>query len=79
MSCQRYFCFVNGVVEISSAPESYPNKPVLVGTQSDGRLIIDNHADIVDGVFSTLRIGYGYNGHVDVINGATLHMDNRTG
>ena len=79
MSCQRYFCFVNGVVEISSAPESYPNKPVLVGTQSDGRLIIDNHADIVDGVFSTLHIGYGYNGHVDVINGATLHMDNRTG
>ncbi|AJG11413.1 autotransporter outer membrane beta-barrel domain-containing protein [Escherichia coli] len=79
MNCQRYFCFVNGIVEIRTAPEEYQNKPVLVGSQSDGLLIIDNHADIEDGIFSTLHIGNGYNGAVDVINGAALHMDNRSG
>jgi len=79
MNCQRYFCFVNGIVEISTAPVEYQNKPVLVGSQSDGLLIIDNHADIEDGIFSTLHIGNGYNGAVDVINGAALHMDNRSG
>lgn len=29
MNCQRYFCFVNGIVEIRTAPEEYQNKPVL--------------------------------------------------
>ncbi|HGE9187501.1 autotransporter outer membrane beta-barrel domain-containing protein [Escherichia coli] len=79
MNCQRYFCFVNGIVEIKTAPAEYKNKPVLVGSQNNGVLIIDNHTDIADGIFSTLHIGNGYNGTVDVINGASLHMDNRSG
>lgn len=79
MNCQRYFCFVDGIVEIRTAPAEYQNKPVLVGSQNDGVLIVDNHADIEDGIFSTLHIGNGYNGAVDVVNGATLHMDNRSG